>query len=256
MTPVNPPAGARCVVATVDYRLAPEHPYPACLNDGAAALRWLSDTSPGGGGQRFAIETSRIAIGGTSSGGLISLVTAMGGGGTDEAQPVTPLVFQLLVCPIVDNTATEASPGWQAGLASPWLTPSRMLWFRRLWLPGWTPAAPLEWPASPNLAPDSALARLPPTWMAIPQRDLLAPEGLELAGRIRAAGVAVTTVVYEGCPHPLITLPGRCLHFHGHVCLGVLTYVYSARMAKSRQLYKDAVEALTNAMWGTQPHTS
>ena len=129
----------------------------------------------------------------------------------DVAQPPSrpELAFQLLVCPVIDNTATEDSLNWKSGLESPWLTPSRMLWFRRLWIPDWTPDwKPDNWIASPNFAPPEVLARMPPTWMAIPECDLLAAEGLALAERMRVAGVDVKTVVYEGCPHPLITLPG------------------------------------------------
>jgi len=194
----------------VAYRLAPEHPYPACLSDAASALEWFSNPSPSGGSARFAVDVARIAIGGASSGGLISVVTALGG---VSPPPKVDLVFQLLVCPVLDNTATEDSPVWRAGLASPWLTPSRMLWFRRLWLPDWVPGAPLGWPASPTLAPDEALVRSPPTWMGLAGCDLLAPEALALAERMRGCGAGVTTVVYEGCPHPLLTLPGMFLCF-------------------------------------------
>jgi len=198
------------VVATVGYRLAPEHPYPACLLDAETAIRWL--VAPDGGRDRFAIDVSRVAIGGTSSGGLVSLVAAMKCAAAEEGKEGVAFVFQLLVCPVVDNTTTADSPHWRVvGAASPSLTPPRMIWYRRLWLPEWTPesAGALDWDASPSLAPAEAVARLPPTWLAIPEFDLLSAEGLAFAERMRQEGVSVTTKVYPGCPHDLIELPGE-----------------------------------------------
>lgn len=110
--------------------------------------------------------------------------------------------------PVIDNTATADSPAWQVnGATAPWLTPARMLWYRDMWLPRGAQDRAV-WLASVNQAPPELLAAMPPTWMAVAEADLLAPEGLAFAEQLREAGVEVRTVVLQGCTHQTLPLNG------------------------------------------------
>jgi acetyl esterase/lipase len=92
-----------------------------------------------------------------------------------------PIAFQILIVPVIDNTAT-VSTIWSSKAHAPWLTPSRMSWYRRMYLPD--SARDSEWSASPNLAPDEVLSRSPKTWVAVADQDLLSPEALAFAEQL------------------------------------------------------------------------
>ncbi len=91
---------ARICVVAVDYRLAPEHRFPAALDDGAAALQWVSDNA-----QELAVAPGRIGVGGDSAGGNLAAVLALMG--RDGSAPAT--IFQALIYPVVDLTASSES---------------------------------------------------------------------------------------------------------------------------------------------------
>ncbi|KAH8892151.1 hypothetical protein GQ53DRAFT_134395 [Thozetella sp. PMI_491] len=188
---------ARCVVVSVAYRLSPEHPYPAPVEDAVDALDWVL----GPGAQQFDIDPARIAVGGTSAGANLSIVLCL----KAAERPGVRIIFQLLIVPVVDNTATSEGV-WKPNQNAPWLTPSRMLWYRRMYLPN--EADWKNWDASPNLAPDNLLERIPPTWMAVSEQDLLAPEAVKFAAQLRALNVPVDVYTVEGGTHSILALNG------------------------------------------------
>lgn len=202
---------ARCVVVTVGYRLAPEHPYPAAFEDAVAAIKWVYGDE---GSAELDIDRSYIAVGGTSAGGQLAASLAIEAG---RLQPPIKIMFQLLVVPVLDNTATTATI-WAANKHAPWLTPARMTWYRRMYLPEQKDTQ--DWKASPCLAPKPLLAKSPRTWIAVAEQDLLAPEAYQYAAQLEEAwqigGVTDGEVVvktYEGSCHPILALSGMFTSF-------------------------------------------
>lgn len=116
------------------------------------------------------------------------------------------IIFQILIVPVVDNTATVETV-WASRAKAPWLTPARMLWYRNLYLP--LADAAENWDASPNRAPDDLLAKTPKTWFAVAEQDLLAPEALEFASRLRELGVDVDVTEYQGMTHTILAMNGK-----------------------------------------------
>ncbi|KAF7558915.1 hypothetical protein G7046_g5228 [Stylonectria norvegica] len=203
---------ARCVVVSVDYRLAPEYPFPAAVEDAIDAVRWTSSSPP----ELGKIDTSRIAIGGTSSGANIAIVAALSATDADitfpSAKPaitntvVHPPVKLLLVVPVIDNMAT-AEEAWKPNAeTAPWLTPKRMEWYRKLYFRQHDERA--HWDSSPNLAPESLLRKLPTTWIAISEHDLLAPEAMEFGDQLKRLNVDTTQVIVPGGTHSILALNG------------------------------------------------
>lgn len=200
---------AKCVTIAVGYRLAPEHPYPAAVEDAVETLEWVRSEA---GAQDLEIDASRIAIGGTSAGGNLAAALSMKAA---QLSPPISLAIQLLVLPVIDNTAT-VSTVWASRSNAPWLTPARMSWYRNMYLPD--PSAALNWDASPNLAPQTMLATCPKTWIAVAEQDLLAAEAMAFANQLRGAwsqaGVndrSVEVRVYEGMPHSTLAMSGTYL---------------------------------------------
>lgn len=173
------------VVATVRYRLAPEHRFPAARDDCYAALSWLA-SQPG-------IDPERVAVGGGSAGGGLAAATALHARNLNGPA----LCLQLLVYPMLDDrTAVREDPDDA---------------FRRLWsnqgnLFGWTSylghepgAAGVDPTASPARCED--FAGLPPAWIGVGTLDLFHDENLVYAERLAAAGIACTTLVVPGAFH-------------------------------------------------------
>ncbi|KAF4628334.1 hypothetical protein G7Y89_g9825 [Cudoniella acicularis] len=161
--------GASCIAVNVNYRQAPENPFPAAIDDVFEALQWMSSLES----SKLGVDRSRIVIGGTSSGGNLAAVLSMKAA---LATPPIPIVAQLLVLLVIDNTALPILKPWITNHLSPFLTPARMLWFRRNYLSNeedWH-----NWSASPNLASSELLQKPPNTWIAVAEYDLLAPEGI------------------------------------------------------------------------------
>jgi acetyl esterase len=166
-------------VLSVDYRLAPEHPYPAAVEDAVAAYAWAA-----GHGDRLGADPSRLAVGGDSAGGNLAAVVALTAR-DDERLP--DAAFQLLLYPVTDVTAkTESYAHFCDGYL---LTESGMDWFISKYLPD--PARRAEPQASPLHAPQ--LAGLPPAYVATCIPDVLRDEGEAYAARLREAGVPVAT---------------------------------------------------------------
>ncbi|KAM5346823.1 hypothetical protein ACJ41O_009828 [Fusarium nematophilum] len=204
--------GARCIVVTVDYGLAPENPFPIAVEDSIDAVRWVA-SAPAELGR---IDTTRISIGGTSSGGNLAIVAALAASnpkvGTPAATPsfsnttIHPPSSLLLFIPVVDNTAT-ADGVWKPNAeTAPWLTAPRMEWYRKLYFT--RDEDRTKWDASPNLAPEPLLRNLPRTWMAVSEMDILAPEALAFGDQLRSLGVEVETLVVKGGTHSILSLHG------------------------------------------------
>ncbi|KPM46497.1 hypothetical protein AK830_g158 [Neonectria ditissima] len=205
---------SKCVVVTVDYRLAPEHPFPGAVSDAVDAVRWVSSSPP----ELGTIDTSRIAIGGTSAGATLAIVAALSNIDSDtdlpSAQPLLPKanilhppVSLVLIVPVIDNTATAEGVWKRNAATAPWLTPARMEWYRKLYF---TKSEERErWDASPNFAPESLLRRLPRTWMAVSDQDILAPEAESFGEQLKRLGVEVDVVRIEGGTHSILSLSGK-----------------------------------------------
>lgn len=165
-------------IASVDYRLAPEHPYPAPLEDCYAALKWLV-------GLR-AVDPARVVIGGASAGGGLAAALALLARDRGEIQPA----FQLLVYPMLDDRSggRPENPSY------------------RLWTPasnrfGWGAylGGADVWSAVPARRED--LAGLPPAWIGVGSNDLFYDEDLAYAERLTAAGVPCQVEVVDGAFH-------------------------------------------------------
>lgn len=186
-----------CVVANVDYRLAPEDPYPAAVEDVAEVLQWASSDE---GATAFNIDRARIAMAGASAGGNLAAVAAL-----MAAEMSIPLALQLLVVPVTDNTATLQTR-WSSHPHAPWLTAPRMTFYRDLYLQ--ENGLGQNWKVSPIFATQDLLQRLPRTWIAIAEQDMLSTEGLAYAEMLKMAGVETTVTVYDGMPHGMMALSG------------------------------------------------
>lgn len=189
---------AKCVVISVNYRLAPEDKYPLAVEDAIESLDWVIKN----GKFELNIDTTRIAVGGSSSGGNLAAILTLKAA---ELQPPIPLLFQLLIVPVTDNTASVENI-WKENENTAWLTPARMNWFKLNYLPDpkdWT-----KWDASPAFAPKELLEKVPKAWIAVAELDILREEGIQYGEKLKELGVEVETVVYKGAPHPIMAMDG------------------------------------------------
>ena len=176
---------AGALVVSVEYRLAPEHPFPAPLDDCLAATRWLAARGAELGG-----DPSRLAVAGDSAGGNLSAAVALRAR-TDGP----PLAAAALVYPVCDAGCDTAS--YDTNRDGYLLTAHDMRWFWRCYLGlDGDPADPV---ASPLRAAD--LAGLPPTLVVTAEYDPLRDEGEAYAGRLAAAGVPVEARRFDGMLH-------------------------------------------------------
>jgi acetyl esterase len=166
-------------VLSVDYRLAPEHPYPAAAQDAISAYAWAADHAAALGA-----DPARLAVGGDSAGGNLAAVTALAAR-DDERLP--DAAFQLLLYPVTDVAEQAASYATYAD--GYLLTRSGMEWFVGKYLPD--AARRSEWQASPLRA--ETLRGLPPAYVATCLPDVLRDEGEAYAARLRDEGVPVAT---------------------------------------------------------------
>lgn len=175
-----------CTVVSVDYRLAPEHPFPAGPNDCHAVLNWIfSDACP------LDIDTSKVAIGGASAGGGMTAGLAL----MNRDNENHPVVFQLLIYPMIDNLHATDS-GRLEGHA---------IWNRKTSFNAWEmylDGVPGE-AASPYAAASRAedLTGLPPAYVCVGAEDLFRDEDIAYAQRLIAAGVATELAVVPGMYH-------------------------------------------------------
>jgi acetyl esterase/lipase len=165
-------------VAAVDYRLAPEHPYPAGLEDCYSALTWLT-TLP-------AVDPARVAIGGASAGGGMAAALAQLAHDRGEITPV----LQLLTYPMLDDRS-GAGPE----------DPNFRLWGRKSNRFGWSAYLGNADPQVAVPARRDDLSGLPPAWIGVGTNDLFHDEDVAYAERLRAAGVPCELEVVQGAFH-------------------------------------------------------
>lgn len=195
-----------CIVISINYRHAPENPYPAAINDCISSFQHLSYILV----SEFNIDPTCIAIGGLSAGGQLAASTALWA--ADCQKDVASPCFQILVFPVLDNTATIEGI-WKESQYAPWLTPGRMGWYRSKYLLSEQDAT--HYLASPLLAPCGLLQKSPPTFIAVAGCDLLAPEETEFARLLKEGGVKVDLMIYKGATHSALVLAG--LHIQGRM---------------------------------------
>jgi acetyl esterase len=183
-----------CVVVSVDYRLAPEHKFPAAAEDAYSATRYVAEHAG-----EFGIDPSRIAVAGDSAGGNLATVVAMMA--RDRGGPA--LKFQLLIYPVTDFTehATESQREYGQGY---FLDTELMDWFADQYF---ATEADRHLPyASPLKASD--VRQLPPAMIITGECDPLRDQGEAYAEQLRHAGVAVQLKRYDGMIHPFLSLAG------------------------------------------------
>lgn len=175
------------VVGLVRYRLAPEHPAPAAVEDCYAALVWLA--------MQDDVDPERVAVAGASAGGGLAAVTALVA--RDRGGP--SLALQLLVYPMLDDrTAARADADPEHRRV--WSNASNHIgWSAYLGVEAGSPDPAVPEYAVPARAAD--LSGLPPAWLGVGTLDLFHDEDLEYAARLRAAGVEARTLVVPGAFH-------------------------------------------------------
>jgi acetyl esterase len=179
-----------CCVISVDYRLAPEHKFPAAIADSAAATRWIIDNAAS-----LAIDPARTAVGGDSAGGNIAAVLALMA--RDTYLP--PLAYQLLIYPATDMAMqTPSSQRFTAGYP---LTTASMAWFIDHYLR--SQADITDWRASPLRA--ASLANTAPALVVTCAHDPLADEGRAYAQRLEAENVRVSHLHFADQVHGYLT---------------------------------------------------
>jgi acetyl esterase len=179
-------ADAGVVVVSVGYRLAPEHPYPAPIDDGWAALKWAVRNAASIDG-----DVRRIAVGGDSAGANLAAAVTL------RARAAgTPLAAQLLLYPSPDYPDISL-PSYRAYAAGPLLTADDALFYWELYLPN--PADRSNPDALPYLA--ASHAGLPPAFVSLAEIDGSRDTGQAYADKLTAAGVPTLTRCYEGMPH-------------------------------------------------------
>ena len=176
---------AECIVISVDYRLAPEQPYPAGRDDAYAAVVWAYQNA-----RRFGGDSARIAVGGDSAGGTLAAVVAQ----MARDRAGIALRYQVLVYPATDASMSTASFRENTAYG---LTPESMAWYWDHYVPeGVDRADPL---ISPLRTP--SFAGLPPAYLVTAECDPLRDEGNAYAEALRAAGVAVESECFAGQIH-------------------------------------------------------
>jgi acetyl esterase len=179
-----------CAVLSVDYRLAPEHPFPTPLVDCVNATRWahLNASSIG-------CDPGRIAIGGDSAGGNIAAAIAN--------MQVIPATYQLLIYPVTD--CNLGHPSHRENKDGPFLTHAGMKWFVQHYVSDG--GASLDDPRlSPLFESDANLAAVPPTCVITAEFDPLRDEGDAYAAKLAALGVPVSHIRFSGQFHGFVSL--------------------------------------------------
>ena len=201
----------RCMVLSLDYRLAPEHAFPTASNDAWDALAWLAANAA-----RLGADPGRLAVGGDSAGGTLAAVNAI-----LARDAGLPLALQLLIYP--GTTAHQDTLSHTEFAHGPILDRAAIGWFFDQYIP--SRAEREDWRFAPLLAPD--VDGVAPAWIGLAECDPLVDEGVEYGDKLRAAGVAVDLEIYRGVTHEFIKM-GRAI-------------------AEARRAHQDAARALRAA---------
>ncbi|MCU1476085.1 MAG: alpha/beta hydrolase [Subtercola sp.] len=189
------------IVVAVDYRLAPQHPFPAAIDDSSAALRWVYANAAELGG-----DPARLAVFGDSAGGNISAVLSQLA--RDEsaaaATPAPRIAAQALIYPVTDTVLDD--PSMIANAHSPVLHRADMAAFFDYYLgPDLSSPARMDARAAPLRA--GSLANLPPALVQLGAHDVLHDQGLAYANRLAADGTEMLLITYPEAPHGWVTYP-------------------------------------------------
>lgn len=199
---------SEAAVFSVEYRLAPEHPFPCAADDAWSALRWISRNAAALG-----VDSTRILIGGDSAGGTLAAACAR----RDRNMRTGLLQGQLLVYPVLSQCEPTV-PGYHFSLEDYEICDDQRQWVQtaifslkntmdsfRLY----TQTA--EEDRSPDASPlmDSSFAGLPPTWIFCAEFDYLTQQAKSYAGQLAAAGVSVKLTVYRGMHHGFMNKLGQ-----------------------------------------------
>ena len=199
-------------VVSVEYRLAPEHRFPAAVHDAEDALLWLAQN-----GAALALDVNRIAIGGDSAGGTLAAVTAI------RARDLRlPLALQLLIYP--GTAAWQDSTSHRLYADGPILGQRQIAWFFDQYIDA---SQREDWRFAPLLA--DSVDGVAPAWLALAEIDPLYDEGMAYADKLRMAGVPVDLEIYRGVVHGFVQM-GRTL-------------------PQARQFHADAGAALRGALF-------
>jgi acetyl esterase/lipase len=185
---------AGAVVVAVDYRLAPEHPFPAALEDSLDATAWVADNAAALG-----IDPEKLVIAGDSAGGAIATIVAAQT--RDAGRPA--LALQVLVYPVTD-LSSFATASHREFADDHFLTRALMEWFANAYLPDTVDRTRPD--VSPAFLAD--LSGLPPALVITAECDPLCDEGEAYARRMRESGVDVTLTRYAGMIHPFLHFTG------------------------------------------------
>ena len=183
--------GSGCAVVAVDYRMGPEHRFPAAVDDALAATRWIRAQ-----GAALQLDTDRLAVGGDSAGGNLAAVVALAARDAGDL----PIRFQLLIYPATDQRrgAESHRTNGQGYL----LTNDTITYFHDHYIA--QPAQDLDWRCSPLLHANHA--GLPPAFVLIAGYDPLRDEGLQYAQKLSEAGNRAALVNFERQIHGFITM--------------------------------------------------
>jgi acetyl esterase len=182
---------SHCLVLSVDYRLAPEHQFPAAIDDAYAAVCWVGENAA-----KLGADPNRLSVGGDSAGGNLAATTALRV--RDQGGPT--LCFQLLIYPVTDASFDTGS--YLSNAEGYMLTRNGMAWFWDQYCPD------TEQRRSPYASPMQAsdLRGLPPALVITAEYDPLRDEGEAYAAALRAADVPVSARRYDGMIHGFIGL--------------------------------------------------
>jgi acetyl esterase len=185
--------GSGCRTVAIDYRLAPENPFPAAVDDCFAATTYIASHAV-----EFGIDPARLAVGGDSAGGNLAAVVCQ----LAKMQGAPKIAFQLLIYPVTQLGADAETRSMRENAKGYFLEKESMDWFTKLYCPDM--AHRTDPRLSPLLCGD--LSSLPPAYVVTAGFDPLRDEGKDYADKLDAAGVPITYVNYPGMVHGFFSM--------------------------------------------------